>query len=332
MQGTSSAVTSPDVIYNRPPGGDDRHSLQCRHDTCCIWSHIVPDMARAFSADNGTRCSSLARNAIRMGFHDAAAWNTSIPVSQLAIARNLGSGGADGSILLSEGEIDRPENNGFRNYGNLVLSWHNDFNDYARKYDQGAGDVVSVADLIQMAAVVATVTCPGGPRIRAFVGRPDVAADTPPPPRGLIPPPTYNATTIIDMFAAKTLSSADLVALLGAHTVSQQFFADRMYAGQPQDTTHGVFDTRYYAETGAQKAPAGIYRFHSDLSVAAHPATQPLWKQFSRAGVDGDADTHQQWTDAFAQAYFRLSLLGVHSLNGMTDCSGVVPQTIDIFG
>lgn len=266
-----------------------------------------------------------------MGFHDAAAWNTSMLVPQFAATRNIGSGGADGSILLSEGEIDRLENSGLKNYGDLVLSWHRSFNDYARKYGQDAGDIVSVADLIQTAAVVATVTCPGGPRIRAFVGRPDITMDMPPPPPGMLPAPTYDASTVIDMFAAKTLSSADLVALLGAHTVSQQFFANKKYAGQSQDTTHGVFDTRYYAETAAEKAPAGVYRFQSDLSVAAHPATQPLWKEFAGAGADGDAETHRQWTTAYARAYFRLSLLGVHNLNGLTDCSGVIPQSRAIF-
>lgn len=226
----------------------------------------------------------------------------------------MASGGADGSILLSDGELQRSENRGLGDIANLILSWHDAFSHYS--------PAPSVADLIQMGAIVATVTCPGGPRIRAFVGRPDVDAAVPAPPHHLIPQPTADPQTIISMMAAKTLSATDLVALLGAHTVSRQFFADPLYAGFPQDTTDGVFDTNFYAETGAQDAPVGVYRIASDVALAGDPATQALWKDYAGA----DAQTQTRWTVAYATAYVRLSLLGVPNLDGLTDCSGVLPQ------
>lgn len=122
--------------------------------------------------------------------------------------------------------------------------------------------------------------------------------------------------------AAKTFTSTDLVALLGAHSVSHQFFADPLYAGFPQDTTDGVFDTKFYAETDAQDAPVGVYRIASDVALASYSETQAVWKNYSGS----DAATQSLWTGAYATAYVRLSLLGVDNLNNLTDCSAVVPQ------
>lgn len=77
LEDNASAIVDSNVIYTRPDsvvkeGDGGLDSPACGSDTCCIWSYIVPAMAYAFSADNGTRCSALARSAIRIGFHDAA--------------------------------------------------------------------------------------------------------------------------------------------------------------------------------------------------------------------------------------------------------------------
>ena len=78
LQTTTPATVDNSVVYTRPDavsksgqGGLD--NAACRKDTCCVWSYIVPIMVTAFSEDGGTRCSALARSAIRMGFHDAGA-------------------------------------------------------------------------------------------------------------------------------------------------------------------------------------------------------------------------------------------------------------------
>ncbi|CAK7218209.1 hypothetical protein SEUCBS140593_003469 [Sporothrix eucalyptigena] len=318
LQGTSPAVVDGSIVYTRPDavleageGGLD--TAACQQDTCCIWSYIVPHMVAAFSDKNTGRCTALARSAIRIGFHDAGAWNTSTPVPPFAMDGSVGSGGADGSILLSDGELQRSENRGMGNIGNLILSWHDEFRQYAPQ--------LSVADLIQVGSMVATVSCPGGPRIRAFVGRPDVDSRIPPPPHHLLPQPTANISTMIDLFAAKTFTVTDLVALVGAHTVSHQYFADPAYAGLPQDTTDGVFDTKIYSEMETKTPPVGVYHIASDKVLATDAATQQLWKDYAQPNAQ------TKWTDAYATAYFRLSLLGVQNLNKLTDCSGVLPQS-----
>jgi len=42
----------------------------CKKDTCCVWSYISVVLTAAFRGPTG-RCNSLARQAIRLGFHDA---------------------------------------------------------------------------------------------------------------------------------------------------------------------------------------------------------------------------------------------------------------------
>lgn len=42
----------------------------CKKDTCCVWAYISAVMTAAFLGPTG-RCNSLARQAIRLGFHDA---------------------------------------------------------------------------------------------------------------------------------------------------------------------------------------------------------------------------------------------------------------------
>lgn len=49
-------------------------SSACQADTCCVWQYIVNDMVGSFRGSSG-RCTGLARRAVRLGFHDAAAWS-----------------------------------------------------------------------------------------------------------------------------------------------------------------------------------------------------------------------------------------------------------------
>lgn len=77
LRGNTTAIVDPSVTYTRPDavikaGAGGLDNPVCGTDTCCIWSYIVPAMIDAFSENGGTRCSDLARGAIRIGFHDAA--------------------------------------------------------------------------------------------------------------------------------------------------------------------------------------------------------------------------------------------------------------------
>ena len=189
------------------------------------------DLVDRFRNENGT-CNGLARAAVRLGFHDAGAWSMTSDI-----------GGADGSLLLSSDEIERPENNGLQEIRSEGL----------RILDRYSSNGVTAADLVQFMHNVATVTCPLGPRLLTLVGREDRhEAD----PMGLIPSNNAtNASYLIELFESKTITPQDLAALLGAHTVAQQFYVNPARAGQALDTTPGVWDTNFYQEMALPNSP-----------------------------------------------------------------------------
>lgn len=169
---------------------------------------------------------------MRLGFHDAGAWS-----------RTSGTGGADGSFLLSADEIQRPENDGLQDVRIEALQLLKKYSEYG----------IGAADLVQFMHNVATVTCPLGPRLLTLIGRHDHDEANPP---GLIP--SNNAsdpTFLMELFENKTITARDLAALLGAHTVAQQFYVDPSRAGQPLDSTPGVWDMNFYREMALSDPP-----------------------------------------------------------------------------
>ena len=126
---------SDDIVYDAAPFG----SPACAYDTCCIWHHIAWEMERVFREPDG-QCSSAARGAIRLGFHDAAGWSKFTGFG----------GGADGSILHAPEEMLRPANRGLEEIVEQVRFWYEKYSHYG----------ISAADLIQFGANVATVVCP----------------------------------------------------------------------------------------------------------------------------------------------------------------------------
>lgn len=246
-----------------PPGA--RGSPACKADTCCIWSYIAADLKPLFTNATDGTCTQYARKAIRLGFHDAAGWSKP---NSLA---GMDYGGADGSIVLSAEEAARTDNIGLSEIIAKMKEWQATYG-------------VGMADLIQFASNLATVTCPLGPRIRTWVGRKDSST---PAPTGLLPDVKDSVDKIICLFGDKTLSYTQLAALMGAHSTSQQFFVDPSKAGAPQDDTPGVWDTRYYNQhMPGGSVPAGVFQFASDLSIANDTRTKDQWTTFARTGRD----------------------------------------------
>ncbi|KAK8038276.1 hypothetical protein PG994_015043 [Apiospora phragmitis] len=291
-QGTPQSTTT----WTAPKLG----SSACQKDTCCVWQYIVNDMVADFRGKSG-RCTSWARRAVRLGFHDAGTW------SKTTAAQGL-PGGADGS-LCSTDEINRADNNGLQDICQKVNGW---YDNWTKK-----GYAVSRADIIQMGATVATVVCPLGPRIKSYVGRVDNAKAGPP---NLLPGVDQSADALIALFRDKTIGPHSLTALVGAHTTSQQFFVNTTRAGDPQDSTPGVWDVLFYGQTlGTKPTPPRVFKFNSDIALSKHPQTAPEWQKFASAGGQ------QDWNEDFAAGYIRLSLLGVNNINKLTECTKVLP-------
>ncbi|KAH8904989.1 peroxidase, partial [Coniochaeta sp. PMI_546] len=289
------------IITGRESGQSTEHwrgpipakgSAACSAETCCIWTYIARDMASRYIGEAG-RCNGLARASIRLGFHDAGSWS-----------KSTGGGGADGSIILSGTELSRPENNGLQEVAAFITELYAQYEEFG----------VTYADLIQMGATVATVTCPLGPRIRSYVGRRDDATPAPP---GLLPNVHSDAETLIELFEDKTISPHGLTALIGAHSTSRQRFVDPARAGDPQDSTPGIWDTTFYRQT-VGPAPPQVYRFESDVNLALDPR---ITGEFHEFGHD-----QRRWNEVFAGEYVRLSLLGVYNINSLQECTKVLPQ------
>ncbi|KAF2645142.1 heme peroxidase, partial [Massarina eburnea CBS 473.64] len=272
-------------------------TAKCKADTCCVWYYVSSVLSALFLGPSG-RCNKNARAAVRLGFHDAGTWSSSLAAS------GQDFGGADGSIVLSGSEIKRSDNNGLQDIVNKLRDVQATFH-------------VGMADLIQFAATHAVVSCPLGPRIRTFVGRKD---STKASPTGLLPGVNDSADTLIALFRDKTISPHDLVALLGAHSVSQQFFANTSRPGAPQDGTPGVWDTLFYNQTlGTGPLPKEVWRFPSDVVLSKDPRTADEWLSFSGKGGQ------DHWNEDYAYSYVRLSLLGVNNINNLTECTKVLP-------
>jgi hypothetical protein len=235
---------------------------KCRADHCCVWRHIALDMEKTFRGASG-RCTAEARAAVRLGFHDAGTWSKFTD----------DFGGADGSIILSgisggESELSRPENNGLQHIASVTTDWWNKYKKYG----------IHMADLIQMGANVATVVCPLGPRVRTFVGRADSSR---PSVNGLLPDVFAEADELIELFENKTIRVHGLTALVGAHSVSQQHFVNTSRSGDPQDSTPGVWDVAFYAETTSASAPPRVFKFPSDVKLSQHSLASAEWNQFA---------------------------------------------------
>jgi len=269
-------------------------SAACKADPCCHWKWLSYEMTAKFNGTSG-RCNKFSRQAVRLGFHDAGVWS-----------KSSGYGGADGSILLSN-EMSRADNNGLAAIAEQTNKWYTKYNQYG----------MSMADIIQFGANVATVVCPLGPRIRSFVGRKDNSKAG---PTGLLPGEKDSADTLINLFSAKTIDAHDLVALVGAHTTSQQHFVDTSRSGDPQDSSPGVWDMAFYPQTVNSNSPPRVLKFQSDINLSKDSRSAPEWQEFmDRATAQG------HWNEDYAKAYTRLSMLGVNNINDLKECTKVLP-------
>jgi catalase (peroxidase I) len=205
-----------------------------------------------FLQDDG-QCNDAARAAVRAVFHDCGTWSKA----------QGNTGGCDGSLILSAKENAKPENRGLQAISTSLMKLATQRN-------------VGVADMLAYAGAHATVTCPLGPTVPIKIGRTDSAkAEN----EALLPAnATLSADTIISLFADKGFSPPEVAALVGAHSTAKQFFADPAKAGQPQDSTPGIWDVKFYSETTAP--PRGVDVFPSDKSLAADPRSGPTFKSF----------------------------------------------------
>ncbi len=237
----------------------DKDSDACSKDKCCIWSYIAADMAAAFT--DGDQCSISPVVPSVLAF-DAATWNSSLP-----------SGGADGSILVS-GELSRSET-GTRAHRRLRPT---PGSDACKAYGISRGRPRSVWR-----------QC-GGRRLPPGPAHQDLCRPRGfqrAPAAGLLPSAQQNAPALLQLFGAKTFSPAELVPLMGAHSVSRQRPrkpAPGRRASELHARRHGHDLLR---RDGRPETPNGVFRFPSDVSLARDAATSATWQSIFRFGESG---------------------------------------------
>ncbi|TVY83231.1 Manganese peroxidase [Lachnellula suecica] len=276
----------------------DSETIKPRQNTVAcpaVWTAVASELSTLFLNTTDSLCIDDARAAIRAAFRDCGAWNITSP------------GGCDGSLILAADELTRPENNGLQAYGAKILA-------ITQKY-QAIDSSITAADMIQFASSVTIVTCPLGPRVKTYVGRNDSSI---PAVKGHLPNANASAASLIALFAQKGINAAEIIAFIGAHSSSKQFFVNETLAGAPQDSTPGEWDVDFYAETISK--PTGVFVFDSDASLAVDPRTS--------ATFSGFVGKQKKWDGAFIAAMTKLSLLGVpEGSANLIDCTSMVPTT-----
>ncbi|KAL2072618.1 hypothetical protein VTL71DRAFT_11961 [Oculimacula yallundae] len=233
---------------------------------------------------------------VEAAFHDCGTWDNT----------QGETGGCDGSLILANEAYTLPENNGLQSISTTLLN-------VQQKYNTAAVPV-SVADIIQVAASVATLTCPGGPKVATYVGRKDSSNLA---PGGRLPDVHASGESLYNLFLAKGFKASELAALLGAHSTSKALGQPNIPSGTPQDSTPGLWDVAYYGQT--LKPVAGMTPFQSDINLAAHPV---VGKEFK-----GLVGSQGKWTSAYANAMAKMALLGVPGgKRNLIDCTGALPR------
>ncbi|KAK7352706.1 hypothetical protein VNO80_18134 [Phaseolus coccineus] len=206
-----------------------------------------------------------AAGVLRLVFHDAGTFDI-----------DDNTGGMNGSIVY---ELERPENAGLKRSVKVLQK---------AKTQIDAIQPVSWADMIAVAGAEAVEVC-GGPPIQVSLGRLDALV---PDPEGRLPEESLNASALKKCFQSKGLSTQELVALSGAHTIGSKGF------GRPDS-----FDNSYYkvllekpwTSSGGMSSMIGL---PSDHALVEDDECLRLIKKY--------ADSENLFFEDFKNAYVKL--------------------------
>ncbi|XP_020550649.1 peroxidase P7-like isoform X1 [Sesamum indicum] len=181
-------------------GGNAQLSPDFYASTCPNLQRIVSDAMRE-AIDQELR---VAASVLRLFFHDCFV------------------NGCDGSLLLDDTATFTGEKSAFPNR-NSVRGFEV-IDRIKSRVECECNGTVSCADILALAArdgVALHESCTqmGGPTWAVPLGRRDARTASDCAANAQLPSPTATLPTLISMFAAKGLSSRDMVALSGAHTI-----------------------------------------------------------------------------------------------------------------
>ncbi|KAG0551209.1 hypothetical protein BDA96_01G403700 [Sorghum bicolor] len=231
--------------------------------------------------------------------------------------------GCDASVLLSDRGSFTGEQNAFPNRGSL--RGFDVVDSIKAQVEAVCPRTVSCADILAVAARDSVVTL-GGPPYTVLLGRRDSTTASLSQANSDLPSPGSSLASLISGFARKGLTTTDMVALSGAHTVGQAQctnFRSRLYgesnlnqsdaaalrANCPQSggdgnlapmdlATPNTFDAAFFRGLLSQR---GV--LHSDQQLFSGGSTDALVQSYaSNAG---------QFRNDFAAAMVRMGSIGV---------------------
>ncbi|KAL6902186.1 hypothetical protein ACP4OV_005062 [Aristida adscensionis] len=253
----------------------------------------------------GSRDPRIGASLLRLHFHDCFVQ------------------GCDASVLLADTANFTGEQGSFPNRGSL--RGFDVVDDIKARVEAICPRTVSCADILAIVAHDSVVAL-GGPSYTVLLGRRDSTTASLSQANSDLPPPSANLSSLISSFAMKGLSTTDMVALSGAHTIGQAQctnFRSRIYgeagmnatdaaalrANCPQSGGDGnlapmdpetpiVFDNAYFAALVAQR---GV--LHSDQQLFGGGSTDALVRTYASNAAQFRAD--------FAAAMVRMGSIGV---------------------
>nr|CAB3486265.1 unnamed protein product [Digitaria exilis] len=274
------------------------------YDDSCPW---VEDIVRWYVTEAVRRDAGIAAGLIRIFFHDC------FPQARTSM-------GCDASVLLSGPKSEQLEipNQTLRPE---ALKLIDDIR--GALSDACGGPTVSCADITTLATRDA-VAASGGPLFDVPLGRRDGLAPASSNLVGTLPAPVFDVPTLLEAFSNRSLDTADLVALSGAHTVGRGHcpsFSDRLPPNADMDPalrqklaakcgkdpnaeqvldvrTPNAFDNKYYLDLITKQ---GL--FTSDQGLINHPATKRIATRF--------ALNQAAFFDQFATSMLKMSQMDV---------------------
>ncbi|THU59739.1 hypothetical protein C4D60_Mb07t05230 [Musa balbisiana] len=137
--------------------------------------------------------------------------------------------GCDGSVLLDDTANFTGEKNAFPNKNSI--RGFDVVDSIKSQVEAICVQVVSCADILAVAARDSVVAL-GGPSYTVQLGRRDATTASLSAANSNLPPPTLSLSGLLSSFSSKGLSSIDMVALSGAHTIGSakcSSFRNRIY-------------------------------------------------------------------------------------------------------
>jgi peroxidase len=241
--------------------------------------------------------------------------------------------GCDGSVLLDDSSKITGEKTAVPN-ANSARGF--DVIDTIKsQVEKSCSGVVSCADILAIAARDSVVEL-GGPSWTVMLGRRDSTTASLSGANTNIPPPTSNLTSLISLFQAQGLSTKEMVALSGGHTIGQArcvSFRAHIYNDADIDSTYATslrsncpnttgtgdsnlspldyvsptaFDNNYYIDLKSQK---GL--LHSDQEL------------FNGGSTDSQVNTYSSNQNTFFSD-FAAAMVKMGNINPLTGTSGEI--------